>query len=136
MAREVHRRGARGGMHNEDDEILNAVPAIIGGDVEKLVSTAKSIAKMLVNERVKSTQMRKAYAPIVGLTTYDERARRQLYMMLPRLAYQSRRHGGLALLLKVCERAVELIDSNAKLENFKDFFEAIVAYHKAEGGED
>lgn len=140
MAREhrmaAHGAHAHGNMQHEDDVALSAVSAIIGGDVEKLVKTARSIARMLVQKKVKSTQIRKAYTPIAGLTTYDEGAKRQLYMMLPRLAYQSKRHGGLAPLLKVCERAVELIDNSEKLEHFKDFFEAVVAYHRAEGGED
>lgn len=68
-------------------------------------------------------------------------------MLRPKLAYAAQRAGGRGIdsLRKVLETAhiavTEMVDNeDAKaekaFENFVDFFEAILAYHKANGGRD
>jgi CRISPR-associated protein Csm2 len=66
-----------------------------------------------------------------------EKAKRALLLLRPKMAYRARKEGGgsVKTLVDVLDPAIELV--NAKEENFRrfyDFFEAILAYHKAAGG--
>lgn len=60
----------------------------------------------------------------------------KLLMLKPKLAYAARRHGGGVNTLKdILTQAIDLVgDDSKKFNRFVDFFEAILAYHRAYGG--
>jgi len=127
-------RGKRARSHTERGDDISAEDiraVIVDGKVEKLVEVAKKTAEKLVRGKVETSQMRKSYQTTSNVREYDENVKRQLYLLLPKLAYQSKRHPGLKTLHDIFEKAIPLIDDEGKFENFKDLFEAIVAYHKA-----
>jgi CRISPR-associated protein Csm2 len=58
---------------------------------------------------------------------------RELLLLKPKLAYQARRAGrGMANLQQVLDPAIGLVGNDReRFQNFVDFFEAIVAYHRS-----
>ncbi|MDE0043406.1 MAG: type III-A CRISPR-associated protein Csm2 [Candidatus Poribacteria bacterium] len=60
----------------------------------------------------------------------------KLLMLKPKLAYAAKRHGGgVDTLKEVLTQAIDLVGSDSKKFNrFVDFFEAVLAYHRAYGG--
>ena len=62
----------------------------------------------------------------------------KLLMLKPKLAYAAKRHGGGVNTLKnVLTQAIDRVGNDSeKFNRFVDFFEAILAYHKAYGGRD
>ena len=88
--------------------------------------------------KMSSSQIRRAYGQLKkiemegwqGDTTY-----RKILLLKPQLAYAAQRHKDVKPLKNVLEKAIDAIDNNG--DNFKrfcEFFEAILAYHKAKGG--
>jgi len=140
----------------DENERLGAVPpeeieAIINGDVEKLVSLADRIGKGLARDlttsqvrnffgivrRIEST-VEEARRKAAGTETFrlPDDAYRQLMLLKPKMAYQSRRTGwGVKKLSEILTPAIDHVGRDAgRFKNFVDFFEAILAYHKAYGG--
>lgn len=67
-----------------------------------------------------------------------KRAQREFALLQPRMAYQARRERGRGVeeLSNVLTPAMRLVDKDHnRFRNFVDFFEAILAYHKANGGQ-
>ncbi|MFX0094797.1 MAG: type III-A CRISPR-associated protein Csm2, partial [Candidatus Hodarchaeota archaeon] len=92
--------------------------------------------KMLVRNHVPTSQLRKFYFDVKRLPIEYTEARYDLQMIRPRLAYAKGKNHKLSDFQKVMESLITTISTNEDLEGFKDFFEAIIAYHKAEGGRD
>lgn len=64
-----------------------------------------------------------------------------LILLKPKMAYANGRHNkkknkpGFKLIVDCLSYAIDLVDGQKyRMENFFNFFEAILAYHKAEGG--
>jgi len=66
-----------------------------------------------------------------------EQAKRRLILLKPKMAYRARRERGKAVsdLVDVLRPALDLVKGNdGNFQRFVEFFEAILAYHKAYGG--
>ena len=66
------------------------------------------------------------------------RCYRDLVLLKPKLAYQARRGQGPGVqnLKRVLDPAIDRVgDDRDRFQNFVDFFEAILAYHRAYGGQ-
>jgi CRISPR-associated protein Csm2 len=68
---------------------------------------------------------------------------RKLRLLIPKLAYQARREqdnnkgDGVLRLKQIIVPAIEFVDADVpRFRRFVEFFEAILAYHKANGGRD
>ncbi len=126
---------------------------IVGGDAEKLVKTADSLGRRLAKDLrypLSSSQIRTFFGTVKRLSmkwtksASSEEARRaysQLVLLKPKLAYQQGRQGrgekaeALRLLRNTLDPAIELVDGDwERFQNFVNFFEAILAYHRAHGG--
>lgn len=57
----------------------------------------------------------------------------ELQMLRPKLAYTAGRHKEVEDLQEILDEAIKKIDGETKFKYFKDFFEAIVAYHRKFG---
>jgi len=145
-------KGGRGG-----DRPQTPVPSrqeieqiIIEGDVKKLVTWADSLGHGLArNERLTTSQVRGFFGAVrqieaevqPGQEELEDSTYRKLVLLKPKLAYQAQREidnrkgEGVLRLKEVLTPAIELVGREAKrFRNFVEFFEAILAYHKAAGG--
>lgn len=64
----------------------------------------------------------------------DPAAMRDLILLKPKLRYQTARKNELEPLADLLVNGINLVQDRATFQRFTDFFEAILAYHKAAGG--
>ena len=97
--------------------------------------------------RLKTAQIRNIFGKVrqieMGWLGVDDEpsSRRELVLLIPKMRYQTERKPELELLADVLIDCINLIEkgqsslaSRERFQRFVDFFEAILAYHKAEGG--
>ena len=117
---------------------------------ETLVRTAEALGKYLQHQRLTTSQIRAIFGEVRqiqaewGINKESRRkALRKLILLKPKMAYRARRESGraVAALRDVLVPAIDLVineEDQGKQDqnflNFVDFFEAILAYHKAYGG--
>ncbi len=116
-----------------------------------LVKVADRFGQELKSSGLTTNQIRSVFGEVRNIEAeWDvrqedkrKRALRQFILLRPKLAYRSRRERGRAvqMLAQVLDAAIiEVINEKEpakQFENFQhfvDFFEAILAYHKAYGG--
>lgn len=105
-----------------------------GGEV--LVKTAENLGQTLKNSGLKTSQIRKVYTAVKKIQ-WSGFEQNQLIMLKPKLAYAAARHRSVEYLKDALTQAIEKVGNDAqKFQNFVDFFEAILAYHKAAGGKE
>lgn len=106
-------------------------------DTDKL----KSIAKMLVDKKVSTTQLRKFFGTIKKIQADYENSIDEIIMLDPQLAYAVARaktkneRDGLDFLYQELIKPISMVSKNPdlnKFENFVDLMEGIIAYHKYE----
>lgn len=71
----------------------------------------------------------------------DGHARRSMILLKPKLKYQAQRKSEVQALAEILSDAIDLVDADngtstarERYQRFVEFFEAILAYHKAAGG--
>lgn len=127
------------------DQDLSAI--IIDGDVDRLIRWAEDVGGGLArNERLTTSQVRNFFGAVRQIEAEIEpntdelssSTYRRLRLLKPKLAYQGKREGrGVETLGKVLMPAIDLVGDDVKrFKRFVEFFEAILAYHKAAGGRD
>jgi len=132
-----------------NNDILKKI--IVEGDVKELNKYADELAQKFVtkleieeqsrsgNKRRKekeltTSQIRNIFDVIQRMTKYDEN---KLQLLRPKLAYLAGRHGGRVKEFQtLIEECLPLVTDDTTFTNFKNFIEAIVAYHKFHGGTD
>lgn len=124
---------------------------IVNGDAKILVETAQQIAKEMVtgkeNTSVSTSQIRNIYGTSKKIQmALDETNAAQMYgkllLLKPKMAYANGRFNkgnkkipGFKVVIDCLSTAIDLVEENLeRMKNFFNFFEAILAYHKAEGG--
>ena len=128
---------------------------IQGNDIEsaaKTVEWAEKLGGDLAYKKLTTSQIRTIFGQVRQIemnwplndvaSPRATAARRDLLLLKPKLAYQAKREaerGKRALddLVQNLTPAIDLVgDSRENFQRFVDFFEAILAYHKAAGGKD
>ena len=119
---------------------------IVEGDAKVLTDQAKAIGDSLARQ-LTTSQIRNIFGTVRQIemgwslrATEEERkyAARQLLLLKPKLAYQARRERGRGVqqLADILIPAIDLVgEDRGRFQNFVDFFEAILAYHTAAGGQ-
>ena len=105
-----------------------------GGEI--LVKEAEQQGQQLARN-LTTSQIRNIYGAVKKMQMKGgELDTHKLLMLKPKLAYAAKRHGGGVDTLKdVLTQAIDLVGNDSKKFNrFVDFFEAILAYHRAYGG--
>lgn len=113
---------------------------------QELVRFSDNLARTLVRDRLKNTQIRNIFTEVRKIEAmYGQdptAAIRRLTMLKPKLAYQAKRHREISKLKDALIDAIDVVvglpagEKQAQaFERFIDFFEAILAYHKANGGQ-
>lgn len=136
-----------------DSATLNKI--IVEGDNNALVNAAEKTGAALAQQfRLTTSQVRSIFGTVRQIemdwlhtsrnvpsdADYNERerrAKRELLLLKPRIAYQAKRERGQGVseLAQVLTPAIDLINNDPqRFRNFVDFFEAILAYHRANGG--
>lgn len=107
---------------------------------EALVKEAERIGKALVRP-LSTSQIRSIFGEVRMIEgewqTDPQRAYRRLILLKPKMAYRARKEAGEGVrhLVSVLSPAVDLVQGDAgHFRRFVEFFEAILAYHKAYGG--
>jgi CRISPR-associated protein Csm2 len=112
---------------------------------QTLVEWAEKLGAIFKSLQLTTSQIRNIFGTVRQLEmswtpkdSVDERreAIRRLLLLKPRLAYQSKREKAVEGLEKVLSVAIDHVGSSRKnFQRFVDFFEAILAYHTAAGGQ-
>jgi CRISPR-associated protein Csm2 len=111
----------------------------------QLVDYAHQTAAHLVRSQLTRAQIRNIFTEVRKIEdmwdTRPQEARRRLNMLKPKLDYQTSRHKSVAGLRDVLIPAIVAVDAapnaeerDRRFRRFVDLFEAILAYHRAEGG--
>lgn len=127
---------------------------IQGGDVasaELTVRWAEQLGKTLAQAKLTTSQIRgifgqvrqieMAWSPDDTDSPYAEAAKRSLILLTPKIEYQAGREAerkkyAVRELAEILIPAIKMVGGDrANFQRFTDFFEAILAYHKAAGGE-
>ena len=117
---------------------------------ETLVREANALGKELAKNRLTTSQIRALFGEVRQIEAQwqmgdlqRQKAERRLILLKPKMAYRAKRERGRGVkeLVSVLDPAIDLVidekEPQRKQENFQrfvDFFEAILAYHKAHGG--
>jgi len=104
-------------------------------DIKRFIDLSEEFGKNCKNKKITTSKIRSIFDSVKKLKSYDE-SKNELYMLLPKLAYAKGKDTKHTLdeFQEVMDKLIRKIDSEQELKNFKDFFEAVIAYHRAEGG--
>lgn len=129
-------------MTRPSDAELRTIITDING-AETLVKWADNLGRYLKDTGLTTSQIRSLFGEVRqieaewSIESRRAHAKRRLVLLKPKMAYRARKEKGKAVsdLVDVLRPALDLV--NGKDDNFQrfvEFFEAILAYHKAYGG--
>ena len=124
------------------EEVKKNLPDILTGDSEKLIESAKNFGSHL-SKKLSTSQIRNIYGEVKRMREFDKN---RLNLLRAKLAYTAGRHGDkdrrtgklvgpIVDLQEVLDEALKKVNEET-FENFKNFFEAILAYHRYYGGKE
>jgi len=124
-------------------DITNVMTADPSG--AELVNFARQTAQQLVKNSLTRAQIRNIFTEVRKIETlWDAKpveALRRLNMLKPKLDYQTARSEPVKLLKDVLSASIDEVNKatdqterNRRFRRFMDLFEAILAYHRSEGG--
>ena len=108
----------------------------------ELVTFAQQTADILVKNTLTRSQIRTIFTEVRQIEALwpKPEALRRLSMLKPKLAYQAARSNTVSHLRDVLRDAIDEVvkapaeKQNERFQRFVDLFEAILAYHRAQGG--
>jgi len=107
---------------------------------ETMVRCAESIGQALARQ-LATNQIRSIFGEVRNIQgdwqVNPQRANRNLILLKPKMAYRARKERGKGVeeLVSVLSPAIDHVGGNGdNFQRFVEFFEAILAYHKASGG--
>jgi len=113
------------------------IKKIIEGDTKSLVKEADGLGKKLKQNDLTTSQIRNVFGSVKKMEMRGFKEQ-ELLLLKPKLAYAASRPGakqGTRELREILSTAIDFVeDSQERFENFCNFFEAILAYHRAAGG--
>ena len=93
-------------------------------------------------KKLSSAQIRNIFGEVKKLQMkgWDDSTESSLLLLKAKLQYSAKRAGGMAFHLKdIISRGIDAVvesdNQHKSLDNFADFFEAILAYHRGYGGD-
>lgn len=110
------------------------------GSAEEINRAGEEWGKYLASQDLKNTQVRGVFGQVrvielnwpVGQE--NEVARSKLILLKPKLAYQAKRIPELEPLKRILVQGIDKVKDRATFQRFVEFFEAVVAYHRAAEG--
>jgi len=113
-------------------------------NTQELVNWADKLGSIFKSLQLSTSQIRNIFGTVRQIEmgwgpadTEGERkqATRRLLLLKPKLAYQAKREEAVEGLAKVLSAAIDFVSGRDDFQRFTDFFEAILAYHTAAGGQ-
>ncbi|MBD3214982.1 MAG: type III-A CRISPR-associated protein Csm2 [Candidatus Lokiarchaeota archaeon] len=130
------RRGNRGGTPRVVNDIMKNAESILKmEDIEKFVSLSETFGGYCAKNDISTSQIRGIFQVVKRLPENYEESKVDLNLLRPKLAYQTGRFDELKPLAMVIDALIKKVGNDETLKGFKEFFEAIIAYHKAYGGD-
>lgn len=114
---------------NNSDVILNK------SNIEKFVDFSEQFGRLCYKNKVSTSQIRGIYHQVKRLQNNINASKSQLQLLRPKLAYQKGRFRELTDLQMLFDHLIKNVKTDDHLLNFKEFFEAVICYHKAAGGD-
>ena len=105
--------------------------------VKQLIQWAEKIGYVIKAEGISTAQIRRVFGAVreIQMKGFDKpEQRRALLLLKPKLAYTAGREKKTARLARVLAAAIDYVETGPQFDNFANFFEAIIAYHRAAGG--
>lgn len=107
------------------------------GITQETVEFSDQLGKFIKENGLSSSQIRNVFGEIkrIQMKGFDtEKA--SFYLLKPKIAYAAKRQNDLGIntLKKYFDLAHQEVKDARTYQNFVDFFESILAYHKAYGG--
>lgn len=118
------------------DIIKNSNLILNQTDIGRFIELSESFGKQLKNNRISTSQIRAIFQAVKRLSDDFNESKNELNLLRPKLAYQRGRFPALRNLQEVIDHLIKNVKDDTSLANFKEFFEAIVCYHKAYGGKE
>lgn len=115
---------------------------IIDGINQHTVDFAEKLGQFLSKNGLTTSQIRNVFGEIKRIQIKGfEKEKSSFVLLKPKMAYAAARvdkfkSAGINELKKAFDQAHSNVTNHKSYQNFVDFFEAILAYHKASGGKD
>ncbi|MCL2650333.1 MAG: type III-A CRISPR-associated protein Csm2 [Candidatus Azobacteroides sp.] len=107
---------------------------------EDLIQFAEKAGKFMVKNGLTNSKIRSIYGEIkrIQMSTF-EKEKSAFILLKPKVAYafgreEKNKNGGLHLFKLIFDRCSQDVSDQKSYQNFCNFMEAILAYHKANGG--
>lgn len=147
---QVNNRGRRDRWNQADTNnstpnysaIINSYKSewITAGANQEFVEFAENTGKAMAEGKLTKSKIRSIYGEIKRIQAGGfEKMKSSFYLLKPKVAYALGRddsNQGLQLFKQVFDKCYPDVNDEHSYENFCNFFEAILAYHKAFGGKD
>ncbi|KKN32129.1 hypothetical protein LCGC14_0816950 [marine sediment metagenome] len=104
-------------------------------DIELFLNLSEKFGEKC-SKRISTSQIRAIFTLVKRLSDNYNVSKKDLNLLRPKLAYQKGRFPALGPLTQVLDHLIKNVKDNSTLKGFKEFFEAIIAYHKAYGGKE
>lgn len=130
-----------------DQELQRIIQNDEVSSAQLMVEKAREYGTYLKEAGLKTAQIRGIFGHVRQIEmnwnsdesepTYARQSMRELVLLKPKMAYQGERVKEVKPLAELLSRGIDLVSTNRDhFQRFVDFFEAILAYHKAAGGKD
>lgn len=108
------------------------------GADEALVKYAEQAGKDLKNGDLTNSKIRSIYGEVkrIQMGTW-EKNKSSFFLLQPKVAYaygRDKNNKGLRIFKDIFDEAVKYVNDDKSYDNFCNFMEAILAYHRANGG--
>lgn len=139
-------------QYNRQQQSAVPFPTISDTELKAIIAGADEIQSARLTDtwgeklgkasaRVAASQIRNIFSKVRQIEMYwpadvevDQAGMRELILLKPKLRYQTARKNELEDLAQLLIRAINEVQNRTQFQRFADFFEAILAYHKAAGG--
>ncbi|WP_314666871.1 type III-A CRISPR-associated protein Csm2 [Prevotella aurantiaca] len=113
---------------------------IIEGADAKLPDFAEALGEYMAKNRLTNSKIRSIYGEIKRIQMGKfEQEKASFFLLRPKVAYalgRDDKNRGLQLFKLIFDKAYPLVHDQKTYQNFCNLIEAILAYHKANGGKD
>ena len=113
---------------------------VLNGANPDLINYAEEAGKFMANNGLTNSKIRSIYGEIKRIQMGEfEKERSSFYLLRPKMAYalgRDERNEGLKLFKLVFDLSSTYVTDQKSYQNFCNFIEAILAYHKSYGGKD